>query len=192
MWRHLGFLLNLLALALFVPGILLPMFSLSMDVNAATNISTLSTELINKELSLINTIDELYNDNRVAVAGLILFFSIIIPLIKSALITIAYFIKDMAMAKKMSSFVNMIGKWSMADVFVVAIFLAVMSTNHAETQSNHQLTLFSFKLDIIISSSTLSHIGNGFYYFTAYCLTSIIASQLLSYGLHKNNLKNVV
>ena len=186
MWRHLGFLLNILALALFVPGVILPMFSLSMDVNAATNISTLSTELINKELSLINTVEELYKDNRVIVAGLILFFSIIIPLIKSALIATAYLIKNMALAQKMSRFVNMIGKWSMADVFVVAIFLAVMSTNHAETQSSHQLTIFSFKLDILISSSTLSNIGTGFYYFTGYCLVSIFASQLFNYGLSKH------
>ena len=184
--KHLGFFLNLLALALFIPGILQPMFSLTMDVTAQTNISQLSSELINKELSLIATIKELYQDERILVAALILFFSIIIPVIKSALISFSYFTNNNVLARKVTSFVNAIGKWSMADVFVVAVFLAVMSTNHAETQTAHQLSLFGFKVDLLLSSATLSNIGVGFYYFTGYCIVSMIASQLSSYALSKD------
>lgn len=185
--KHLGFFLNLLALALFIPGILQPMFSLTMDVTAQTNISQLSSELINKELSLIATIQELYQDDRVLVAALILFFSIIIPIIKSTLISFTYFTKNNVLARKVTSFVNAIGKWSMADVFVVAIFLAVMSTNHAETQTAHQLSLFGFKVDLLLSSETLSSIGVGFYYFTCYCIVSMIASQVSGYALSRKN-----
>ncbi|MEW6990239.1 paraquat-inducible protein A [Colwelliaceae bacterium 6441] len=183
MIKHLGFILNLLAIALFIPGVLQPMFSLSMDVMAQTNISSLSSELINKELSLIETITELYQDDRILVAGLILFFSLIIPLIKSALLSFSYFSKNNHLARKVANVVNMIGKWSMADVFVVAIFLAIMSTNHAKTQTEHQLSLFNFKVDILMSSSTLSSVGIGFYYFTGYCIVSMIASQLSYFAL---------
>ncbi len=183
--RHLGFFLNLSALALFVPGILQPMFSLTMNVKASTNISTLTSEIINKELSLIETITELYQDERILVASLILLFSVIIPLIKSILISFSYFTKNIKLAKRYTSIVNAIGKWSMADVFVVAIFLAIMSTNHAETQTQHQLAVFGFKLDILMSSETLSNIGVGFYYFTGYCIVSMIASQLSQYALDK-------
>jgi hypothetical protein len=185
--KHLGFILNLSALALFIPGILQPMFSLTMDVTAQTNISQLSSELINKELSLIATIKELYQDERVLVAALILFFSVIIPLIKSALISYTYFTKNNVLARKVNDFVNAIGKWSMADVFVVAVFLAIMSTNHAETQTQHQLSLFGFKVDLLLSSSTLSNIGVGFYYFTGYCILSMIASQVSAYSLSKKS-----
>lgn len=185
--KHLGFTLNLLALALFIPGILQPMFSLTMDVTAQTNLSQLSSELINKELSLIATIKELYQDERILVAALIFFFSIIIPVIKSALISFTYFTKNNVLAKKTTNFVNAIGKWSMADVFVVAVFLAVMSTNHAETQTAHQLSLFGFKVDLLLSSSTLSNIGVGFYYFTGYCIVSMIASQVSGYALSKKS-----
>lgn len=185
--KHLGFILNLLALVLFIPGILQPMFSLTMDVTAQTNISQLSSELINKELSLIATIKELYQDERILVAALILFFSIVIPIIKSALISFSYFTKNNVLARKVTNFVNAIGKWSMADVFVVAVFLAVMSTNHAETQTAHQLSLFGFKVDLLLSSSTLSNIGVGFYYFTGYCIVSMIASQVSGYALSKKS-----
>lgn len=178
MKRHLGLFLNIVALLLFVPGITQPIFSLAMEVTANAGVSSLSSEIINKELSLIGTITELWQDERVLVAVLILVFSICIPLLKTALVTIAYYINNINHAKKMVSFVNAIGKWSMADVFVVAIFLAVMSTNHAETASQHQLTMFGFKLDIMMSSETLSNVGIGFYYFTAYCILSLIGTQL--------------
>ena len=178
MKKKLGLLLNIVALALFIPGISQPMLSLTMEVIANAGASSLSSELINKELSLLATINELYTDERLVVASLILLFSIVIPLIKTSLITLAFYLKNSQRAQQLVSFVNIIGKWSMADVFVVAVFLAVFSTNHAETMSQHQLSLFGFKLDIMMSSATVSNIGVGFYYFTAYCIVSLIGTQL--------------
>jgi paraquat-inducible protein A len=66
----------------------------------------------------------------------------------------------------------------MADVFVIAIFLAIMSTNHAETSTSEQFSVFGFKIALDISTQTLSAAGEGFYYFTAYCLLSLIGTQL--------------
>ena len=186
MLRHLGFILNVSALGLFILGITQPMFTLAMDVIASTNITKLSSEIINKELSLIDTIVELYQDDRVFVSALILLFSILIPVIKSLFIFFAYFSKNILRAKKLMNFVNVIGKWSMADVFVVAIFLAVMSTNHAATATQHQLTIFGFKLDLLLSSATVSNVGMGFYYFTGYCIISMLASQISGYALKKS------
>ena len=77
---------------------------------------------------------------------------------------------------------ELLGKWSMADVFVVAVFLAILSTNHASTESKQQLTIFAFKLDLLVSSETLSNAGVGFYYFTAYCLLSLLGTQLYMLG----------
>jgi len=178
MKKQLGLLLNIIALFLFIPGISLPIFSLAMEVTANAGVSSLSSEIINKELSILNTITELWQDDRIIVAILILLFSVCIPILKTSLITIAFYLKNTVQAKKLINFVNVIGKWSMADVFVIAIFLAVMSTNHAETASQHKLNMFGFKLDILMSSETLSNIGMGFYYFTAYCILSMIGTQL--------------
>ena len=68
----------------------------------------------------------------------------------------------------------------MADVFVIAIFLAIMSTNHAETSNSEQLSVFGFKIAFEVSTQTLSAAGEGFYYFTAYCVLSLIGTQLAS------------
>jgi uncharacterized paraquat-inducible protein A len=186
MKKKLGLLLNIIAIALFIPGISQPMLSLSMEVIANAGASSLSSQLLNKELSLLATINELYTDDRLLVASLILVFSIVIPLIKTSLITLAFYLKNSLRAQQLVSFVNIIGKWSMADVFVVAVFLTVFSTNHAETMNQHQLSLFGFKLDIMMSSATVSNIGIGFYYFTAYCIVSLIGTQL-SYSAFKSD-----
>jgi uncharacterized paraquat-inducible protein A len=176
--KHLGFFLNVIAIALFIPGILLPMFSLSMEMTANVATASLSSELINKELSLLQTVQELWQGERLLVAGLIFFFSVCIPLIKSLLVSWAYFMKNTHLEQKIYSFVSQIGKWSMADVFVVAIFLAMLSTNHSETANSKALVLFGFKMDLVISSETLSHVGAGFYYFIGYCILSLLASQI--------------
>ena len=185
MKKHVGFLFNLIALGLFIPGITLPIFNLAMNVTAKVSATSLTSDIVNKELSLLGTIQELWQDERIFVAVLIFAFSIAIPVLKTALVTIAYFVKNTKVAKRLIDFVSLIGKWSMADVFIVAIFLAVLSTNHAETQSHQQLSLFAFKLDVIISSETLSNVGLGFYYFTAYCVLSLLGTQISQSAIKK-------
>ena len=175
--KHLGFILNIIALALFFPGILLSMFSLKMDMAASISGSSLVSTLINKELSIMATIEELWHDQRLLVAGLIFVFSVAIPLLKSLIVTFAYFSKNRQRESRLLRFVASIGKWSMADVFVVAVFLAILSTNHADTVNTQQLAIFGFKIALDISTETLSAAGEGFYYFTGYCLLALLGSQ---------------
>ena len=181
-----GFLLNLFAIALFVPGIVYPMFSINTELVAQVGQTSLASDLVSKELSLLATIEELWQDNRIAVAGLLFLFSICIPIFKTLLMSISYLKRGTKIERKLINFVASIGKWSMADVFVVAIFLAFLSTNHTETANNEQISMFGFKIELLISSETLSSVGAGFYYFTAYCLVSLIATQLSQLGLTKN------
>ena len=176
--KHLGFILNLVAIGLFIPGIYLPIFSLNMDVVANVANGSLTSEIVSKELSLLSTIEELWQDERILVATLIFLFSIAIPILKTTLVTLSYFLKNINLGKKLVSFVNVIGKWSMADVFVIAVFLAVLSTNHADTATQQTLAVFGFKINVILSSATLSNVGMGFYYFLSYCILSMLGTQL--------------
>jgi len=176
--KHIGFTLNILAIALFIPGIYFPMFSLNMDMAVNVANASLTSDLVSKQLSLIETVQELYQDDRIFVAILIFLFSICIPFIKTTLVSFAYFKRNTDLERKIYEFVSKIGKWSMADVFVVAIFLAVLSTNHAETANDQQLVMFGFQMDLMISSQTLSAVGQGFYYFVGYCLLSLLATQI--------------
>lgn len=184
--KHLGFALNISALALFFPGIFLTMITFDMQMQAMLSGSSLSSQLIDKELSIMTTVEELWKDQRLLVAGLIFGFSVCIPLLKTSLVTIAYFIKNSQTAKKLLRFVNLIGKWSMADVFVVAIFLAVLSTNHADTSTAQNLNVFGFKIALELSTETLSSVGQGFYYFVGYCVLSLLGSQLALSAINNN------
>jgi uncharacterized paraquat-inducible protein A len=176
--KHIGFLTNLVAIGLFIPGILLPMFSLNMAMTANVSGANLTNTIIDKNLSLLQTIQELWQDERLLVAGLIFTFSICIPIIKFLLLSFAYIKKHSTLEVRIYRFISQIGKWSMADVFVVAIFLAVLSTNHAETATQQQLALFGFKIELMVSSETLSALGAGFYYFTGYCLLSLLGTAI--------------
>jgi len=155
-------------------------------MTARLSTSSLSSDLINKELSLIATIQELWQDERLLVAGLIFIFSICIPILKTCLVSLAYLKKHTALEHNILNFVGKIGKWSMADVFVVAVFLAVLSTNHAETANGQQFAMFGFKVDLLISSETLSAVGMGFYYFAGYCLLSLLGTQFSQSSLNKS------
>jgi paraquat-inducible protein A len=176
--KHLGFAFNIIALGLFFPGILLTMFSFNMEMAANLSGSALTSSLIDKELSIMATVKELWEDQRLLVAALIFAFSVCIPLLKTILVCLAYFTKSLLVEKRLINFVGAIGKWSMADVFVIAIFLAIMSTNHAETNNSEQFSVFGFNIALDISTQTLSAAGEGFYYFTAYCVLSLIGTQL--------------
>ena len=184
--KKIGFAINLLALCLFVPGIVLPMFALKMEMTANVSGSSLSSQFVDKELSLITTIQELFQDDRIFVGLLILIFSICIPVFKTLLVSFAFWKRDTTAEHKIIKFIASIGKWSMADVFVIAIFLAVLSTNHADTSDIKQIVLFAFKINIHISSETLSMVGEGFYYFTAYCLVSLLGTHLYQHGMNNN------
>ncbi|MDO6692105.1 paraquat-inducible protein A [Aliiglaciecola sp. 3_MG-2023] len=189
MKRHIGFALNILAIALFFPGILLPMFSLDMDLAASLGGSSLGSNIVDKELSIMATIDELWQDQRILVATLILLFSVGIPLIKTTMVCFAYFQTGTKLERIFLSVVSSIGKWSMADVFVVAVFLAILSTNHAETTDSHNFAVFGFKMSLEISTQTLSNVGQGFYYFTGYCVLSLLGTHFAIKGMKQGNFK---
>lgn len=184
--KHLGFGCNLLALGLFFPGIFLTMFVFNMEMAATVSGANITSSLIDKELSIITTVQELWKEQRLLVAALIFVFSICIPLIKTSIITFCYFTKNQNIAKRLIDFVGVIGKWSMADVFVVAIFLAILSTDHADTATAKNLSVFGFKIALELSTQTLSAAGEGLYYFTGYCILSLFGTQLTASSLRQN------
>lgn len=190
-----GFLLLFCAYALLFPGLTQPMLSVSGTVEKAKlvdvgrdivkqsrDIPGLIKDLIDpiingvevsgtipafdKTNSILGTALELYNNNHVPVAVLILLFSVGIPLLKALLILAAHLPLRDAVKTKLLWISAVSSKWSMADVFVVAIFVAYLAANGL--RESRALVDFS------------SDLGSGFYYFLGYCIVSIIATQLLT------------
>jgi hypothetical protein len=118
--------------------------------------------------SILGAIRNLYDVGSPLPATLILLFSVIVPLTKSGLVTWAVFARDKIRRQRVLDFVESIGKWSMADVFVVALFitfLAAAATQQAAAGEAPPLVAFQ------------AIFGPGFYWFLGYCLISLASQQ---------------
>jgi len=136
----------------------------SIDVSGTVN-------AFDKTRSILGTAQELYGNNHVLVALLIVVFSVGVPLLK-ALILLCILLPVSLKAKSMLLVIsNGISKWSMADVFVIAIFIAFLASNGI--QESRGLVEFQASL------------GSGFWFFLGYCLVSILGTQILSAGLRR-------
>ena len=109
--------------------------------------------------SIMQTVEYLFVDQNYLVAALIFIFSVVVPVAKIILLLVVLFSVNEKLSELMLKFVSAIGKWSMADVFVVSIFMAFLASKSNEAVS--------------------ATLHEGYYYFTAYCLLSILGTQLI-------------
>ena len=117
--------------------------------------------LSNETRSVVSAIQSLHASGNNFVAGLILLFSVLVPLLKAALLVPIYAMRGSATSHRLYLFVRAISKWSMADVFAVGMLIALLAAK---------------------GTANLSAIaGPGFYFFASYCLVSNAAFQLLRF-----------
>jgi len=152
----LALVLILISLACLIPGL----FNDILTLNIGAKIPLLGDyELYNESQSILKTIRTLHDNDSTLVAGLILLFSVIVPVLKALTLLTVLFVKNLKQSGGLYRFVGLIGKWSMADVFVVGVFLAFLATKNNEA--------INAELEV------------GFYWFTAYCIISIIGIQVM-------------
>lgn len=152
-----AFILIIASLICLYPGVTLPV----LQIKVSAEIPILGAlQFYDETQSIIQSITALFKHNNHLVAVLILLFSILIPLIKACLLLLVLAVKNLPNRHGLHQFVNIISKWSMADVFVVSVFMAFLAT-----QSNSHIEAI---------------LHTGFYYFLAYCLLSIVAAQLMN------------
>ncbi|NRA45214.1 MAG: paraquat-inducible protein A [Oligoflexales bacterium] len=168
---------TLASFVVLFPGIFLPMLTITLRGDVRASVGTFGMNILNKENSILQTVSELFQNDNVFVACMIFFFSVMVPVIKGLLLLYGTYCKDLAIQSKVFKFVKSIGKWSMADVMVVGVFLAYLSTRSQPSQSHHRTEIMVFPVDIKVLLGLDSHLGSGFYFFFAYCMLSLI-------GLH--------
>jgi hypothetical protein len=123
-------------------------------------------EVYQQTRSILGSVRRLYEVGSPVPATLILLFSVIVPFTKALLVVWASFDADPQRRQRTLSFVEAIAKWSMADVFVVALFIAYLAAQ-ASTTVGGAVPLLAFD----------AHFGSGFYFFAAYCLFSLATQQ---------------
>lgn len=115
--------------------------------------------------SILGTVEELANTGNLPVALLIVFFSVVIPVFKLCLQLTALALPQARWRAPLWWLNASLSKWSMADVFVMAMMVAYMAGS-ASGQMGDLLTMNA-------------QLEAGFYYFLAYCLFSILAGTLM-------------
>ncbi|NKQ40064.1 MAG: paraquat-inducible protein A [Sulfurovum sp.] len=117
--------------------------------------------------SIIGSIAKLYAEGSLIVAGVILIFSIIVPLLKTFSMLFVSIFEHSQFAVKVVKFFKHLGKWSMLDVFVVAILLVYLTGGSSDTSR--------------------TEIEIGLYFFLIYVVLSMIASLSADKMLHEKS-----
>ena len=123
-----------------------------------------SIEVYRQTRSIVGFADGLAQQGNRLVALLIVVFSILVPVAKMLIIAGAM-LAPREISGPLLRLNAALSKWSMADVFVIALLVAFM----AGRASGHAGELLRMQADL----------GPGFYYFLAYCVFSIAAGALL-------------
>jgi paraquat-inducible protein A len=108
---------------------------------------------------IITTIHKLYLVKNYFLASLLLLFSVLLPTLKILLSLIALELRHSRARRTSIVLIRAIGRWSMTDVFVVAILLAFLTADTAQ-----------------LTDATL---GAGLYFFAGYGLLSIAAGHMM-------------
>ena len=154
-----GILINLLllcSLVALVVGVTAPLLTLQ------------KLYFIENTISLISTIQALYGDGEWLLFIVITVFSVCIPVIKIAsllMITNIDFDPESFLDKTLS-LIETLGKWSMLDVFVVALLLVSVKLGAlAKVEVHYGLYVFAFSVMLTMALSfwiyKLSHISDN-------------------------------
>jgi uncharacterized paraquat-inducible protein A len=115
--------------------------------------------------SIWGTVESLARTGNLAVAFLIVFFSLVIPVFKLLLLVSSLIVSNGQTRRPILWLNTLLSKWSMSDVFVMGLLVAFMAGSAADQAG-----------DLLIMDATLEL---GFWYFLAYSLFAIAASALL-------------
>lgn len=127
----------------------------------------------------------------ILVGCLIFIFSIVFPLLKLICSAIYYYdLKGLRGGLLIHFFALKSGKWSMADVWVIALFMAYMGFDSLVGSQLSQLEQTSSSIKILTTNGT--ELKAGFYLFLSFCLSSLfLAVRIEGKSSGKEQLKQL-
>ncbi|MDF0534623.1 paraquat-inducible protein A [Shewanella sp. A32] len=125
--------------------------------------------VFHKSRSIWGTVTELQQHGNLLVAVLVALFSVVIPALKLLMLLASVILPLRAGAQRNLALVtNAIAKWSMADVFVVALIITYMAGDASAGMG-----------DLVRTSAKFE---SGFWFFLGYCVLAIAGQALLGKG----------
>lgn len=165
-------------------GIFLPMIAIDARIEELNfpflgeTIQFKDQVLFYKSKSIMEVVDLMISQNRydlLFVGILVLLFSVLFPVSK-LISSLGYVFSDKLKNNKIIRFLTFkTGKWSMADVFVIALFMAYLGFDGLITEQLNQMQTLTKSTAILTTNN--SGLLFGFYAFTAFVLMSIFISQ---------------
>lgn len=179
--------MTLLSMVLLLLGITLPMIDIDARLNSfkiglmGENIEFGEQILYYQSKSITQVTQTLFEGHGwdLKLVGVLIFcFSIVFPLLKLILSTLYLYWNKVRMSKVAQTIIFYLGKWSMADVFVVAIFMAYIGFYGIVTA---QLgSIGQNQSGYAVETMNYSRLAPGALFFTLYCLVSIIISLFIN------------
>lgn len=178
--------------AFLLTGLLLPMIEI--DARIATMSFTLLGEPVSfhdqvlyyKSKSIFEVVQLMILQSRLDLlfVGLLVFtFSVLFPLSKLTASIIYIYFREWQSNKYVRFLVFKTGKWSMADVMVLAIFMAYIGFSGIITEQLKQIENITQNLDILTTNN--STLLAGFFAFTAFAILSLLVSHKLQYDFRR-------
>ena len=139
---------SILTLALFVSSLVSPLFTLE------------KFYFFSNTVTLLSALEDLLKKGHVILFLIIFVFSILFPLFKLSIMLYIWNAPAGAIVQKLLKLIHHLGKWSMLDVFVVALMIVSIKFDQvAEVKIHYGLYLF---LSAVILSMLISAVSTRF------------------------------
>ncbi|QHI38332.1 hypothetical protein IMCC3317_37230 [Kordia antarctica] len=174
------------ALHLLILGIYLPMIAIDARISSmefqlmGEPISFYNQVLYFRSKSIIEVSQTMLIQEKVKimiVGFLVLLFSVIFPVAKLISSLLLVFKRKLQQNKIIQFLVFKSGKWSMADVMVVAIFMSYIGFAGIITSQLNQLENITYSIKILTTNE--SELQYGFYFFLGFVIMSLFISQTI-------------
>lgn len=186
--NHEFLLYTLICFCLLGAGLLLPMIEIDARIEEMSftllgeKVSFTDQVLYYKSKSILEVVRLMLQQGKMdvlAVGFLVLLFSVLFPIAK-LLSSLAFIYRPASQKSRFIRFmVFRTGKWSMADVMVVAIFMSYIGFSGILSEQLNQLEGLTSKIDILTTNK--SSLQTGFFLFTSFAIMSLLVSQRLQY-----------
>jgi hypothetical protein len=185
--------LLLISLVLLLGGVITPMIEIEAKISElsftllGTEISFTEQIIYFQSKSILDVVVILMNDKDflMILTGVLIFsFSILFPFLKlSSLFVYFNNFKGLRSNGFIRFFALKSGKWSMADVFVVAIFMAYIGFNGIVKSQMMQLNRTDEAYEVLTTNGT--NLEYGFYLFLLFCISGLFMAQRLEKKISK-------
>ncbi|MCH3882084.1 paraquat-inducible protein A [Tenacibaculum aquimarinum] len=181
-----------ICLILLFLGVTLPMIEIDARISKmdftllGNNISFKNQVLFYKSKSIIEVVYLMISQSKIGIISvglLVLIFSVVFPIIKILSSFIWTFNIALRNNKIINFFVHKSGKWSMADVFVIAILMSYIGFDGIINDQLSQLERISTSFNILTTNQ--SNLMFGFFAFTGFVILGIFISQKLKSIIEK-------